>query len=159
MRICIYRKGDDSKNKCTALRLENENFADVYDFPDKLPVGTVLDPYAEKALSVDDSPPLIVVDCSWKSSRKEIKKVSGEHRALPFVVSANPVNYGKPFQLNTAESVICSLYILRHKKRALEVAEKFDYGKEFLKLNYDRLEKYSTCENSAQIIKAQEQYL
>ncbi len=157
--IHIYRKGDDDPQKCTALKLEKEGLAKIHSTPISLLYGTVLDPYSEKAISPQDSLPLIPIDLSWKSSKKEFEKIDGEHRALPFLVSSNPVSYGKPFRLNTAEAILGSLYILGYKKKSLEIASKFDYGEEFFKLNYSRLENYSKCSDSSEIVDIQENYL
>lgn len=159
MDIYIYRKGNDDPQKCTALQLEKEGFAKIYSSPSSLPYGTVLDPYSEKAISQEDSLPLLPVDLSWKSSKKEFEKIEGDHRSLPFLVASNPVSYGKPFRLNTAEAIFASLYILGYKEKSLEIASKFDYGEEFFKLNYDRLEDYSRCGDSSEIVDIQKKYL
>ena len=64
------------------------------------------------------------VNCSWNRlgevpSRKLGK--AANHRLLPLLLAANPVNYGKPFKMNTAEAMAATLYIVGLKDEAAKV--------------------------------------
>lgn len=102
-----------------------------------------------------------VIDCSWaKVQELPYKQVrSGSHRLLPFLVAANSVNYGRPHKLSCAEAIAATLYIVGLKQEAFQVMEEFSWGMEFMKINMDCLEAYSACENSEQVVEAQNAYL
>ncbi|MCX2819572.1 DUF367 family protein [Haladaptatus sp. F3-133] len=157
--VHIYHEGDDDPAKCTARRLADEGEARLHERYDSLPRATALSPYAETALSPADSPPIVVFDSSWKSAEEVAEPYDGTERALPFVVSANPVSYGKPFRLNTAEAVITALYITGEKEDARRIASYFSYGGTFLSLNREPLERYAVCETSEEVVEVQEDYL
>ncbi len=157
--VHIYREGDDDPDKCSALRLERMEVAVVHDSVAALPAGTVLDPYADQALSPTDPLPVVAVDASWENAEEVFERVAGWRRALPFLVAANPVNYGKAFQLNTAEACIAALYILGEEEASREVAAAVDYGDTFLTLNREPLERYAACEDSEEVVEVQEDYL
>ena len=58
---------------------------------------------------------------------------------VPFLIAANPVNYGKPLKLSCAEALAASLYITNYKKEARLVMDKFKWGHSFFELNQLRI--------------------
>ncbi len=157
--VHIYREGDDDPDRCSALRLERMDVATVHSSVDSLPSGTVLDPFADTAFSPADSPPVVAVDASWENAEEVFERIEGRRRSLPFLVAANPVNYGHAYQLNTAEACIAALYILGEPDATREVADAVDYGDTFLTLNQEPLERYSDCRDSKDVVRVQEDYL
>ncbi len=158
--VHIYYEGDDDPAKCTARRLEKEGQAELHTRFETVPRGTLLDPYAETALSPSDSKPVVAVDASWESAEEIFDSARGYNsRSLPFLVAANPVNYGKAFRLNTAEAVAGALYILGYDDEARRLVSNFAWGETFLSLNREPLERYSDCEDSSEVVEVQDEYL
>lgn len=101
---------------------------------------------------------LVVLDCSWNRTEEVslgLLKAKGGHCLLPFLVSANRINYGKPFKLNDAEAFAAALYIVGMKAEAAQLLESFAYGEEFIKINKHLLDEYAACENGEQVVAAQ----
>ena len=122
----------------------------------------MLDPYAEQALSPADATvadALVALDCSWETAEREAFRLDGPHRALPFLVAANPVNYGTPFQLNTVEAFAGALCILGEREHAETVLSKFSWGHTFLELNDEPLRRYAGASDSGEVIAIQQEYL
>lgn len=160
MEVHVRYEGDDDPEKCTARKLARFDLAELHRSARTTPFGVVLNPHAERALSpADRTEKLVALDCSWESARKAQFSLRGEHRALPFLVAANPVNYGTPFELTTVEALAGALCILGERSRAKRLLSKFTWGHTFLELNDEPLGRYANCADSAAVIAVQEDYL
>jgi pre-rRNA-processing protein TSR3 len=158
----VRYEGDDDPEKCSARKLARFDLADLHRSAWATPPGIVLDPFAERALSsadADASDVLVALDCSWESAEAEAFRLDGDHRALPFLVAANPVSYGTPFRLNTVEAFAGALCILGERDHAERILSKFTWGDTFLELNDEPLRRYADCGNSAAVVAVQEDYL
>jgi pre-rRNA-processing protein TSR3 len=80
-------------------------------------------------------------------------------RALPFLVAANPVNFGKPCVLSSVEALAAALYIIGEKERAAELLSKVSWGIRFLEVNREPLDLYTSAKDSTEIIKIQELFI
>jgi len=163
--LYIYHADQCDPKKCTGKKMSRFDLARLYDRVSKLPRSAILlDPMAEKAISPADDPGygIIVLDCSWEEVERifpELGKLNLEHRALPFLLAGNPVNFGRPFKLNSAEAFAAALYILGKKEQAKKVLSKFNWGHSFLELNMEPLEEYSKAKNSTEIVEIQSHYI
>ena len=162
MELHVRYEGDDDPKKCTARRLAKFEHAQLHRSTRATPPGVVLNPFAERALSPADRSAgdrLIALDCSWETAEREAFDLDGAHRSLPFLVAANPVNYGTPFQLNTVEALAGALAILGEREQAEEILSEFRWGDTFLELNAEPLARYADCADSTDVIAVQDDYL
>ncbi|WP_312909619.1 DUF367 family protein [Natronosalvus caseinilyticus] len=163
MECHVYYEGDDDPKKCTARRLERFDRAILHRSMRAVPYGVVLNPHAERALSPADADDaldtLVALDCSWESAEQAAFSMSGVHRALPFLVAANPVNYGRPFRLTTVEALAAALRIFGHEEAAADLLEPFRWGETFLTLNEEPLRRYAGCADSSEVVAVQADYL
>jgi pre-rRNA-processing protein TSR3 len=157
----VRYEGDDDPAKCTAKKLERFELADLHRAHRETPYGVVLNPHAERALSPGDSghDTLVALDCSWESAGEARFELAGEHRALPYLVAANPVNYGKPLRLTTVEAFAAGLAILGEREHAERVLSKFNWGETFLEMNAEPLRRYAACADSTEVIEVQSEYV
>lgn len=102
-----------------------------------------------------------VVDCSWALiDQTPIDKIKGNHhRLLPFLVAANPVNYGKPLKLSCAEAIAATLFITGFTEEAHLLMSKFKWGRTFYELNQVLLDRYAACENGEQVVQVQTDWI
>lgn len=165
--LSAYHMHQCDPKKCTAKKLARFGLVELHDSIKKLPSGAILlDPTAERAFSPADEEKaqkgIVVLDCSWEEVERvfpSLRKKRMLHRALPFLLAANPVNYGKPFKLSSVEAFAAALYILGQKEQAERILSKFSWGLGFLELNRAPLEEYSRARNSAEVIEIQEGYM
>lgn len=80
-------------------------------------------------------------------------------RLLPYLVAANPVNYGRPWRLNCAEALAACFYICGHPDWAEVVLQHFSYGQPFLEINSQLLKRYAACASEEEIKQAEELWL
>jgi pre-rRNA-processing protein TSR3 len=78
---------------------------------------------------------------------------------LPYLVAANPVNYGKPTKLSTVEALAAALYIADFREQATELLSKFKWGLQFVALNKELLDCYLQAKDSTGVVEVQKEYL
>jgi len=167
VRLYVYHARQDDPKKCSARRMQKFGLATVYESVDKLPTGAILlNPMAEKSLSPDDAryagKGIVVLDCTWDEVERifpMLRPKRLKERALPYLLASNPVNYGKPFVLNSAEAFVSALFILGYREHAGEVADRFKWGETFLTLNKEPLEAYASAKDSADVIRIQKEFM
>ena len=166
IRLYALMEHEDDPKRCTAAKLVRFKHVSEVKDESRVPRGAVvLDPEAEKALSREDAEPiakrgLLVLDCSWNKLTKFPKIRSGlQHRALPFMLAANPTNFGRPQKLSSAEALAASLYIIGERQQAEQLMSIFKWGPVFLDINRERLEEYAASATSAEVVAAQNRML
>jgi pre-rRNA-processing protein TSR3 len=166
VRIVVYHAGQCDPKKCTALKLGRHELIRIVSRLRFLPKrASVLNPFSETAFSPADRQRieqfgLVALDCSWEHAEKVLSgHVRGTSRCLPLLVAGNPVNFGKPTKLTTAEALAAALIIAGFEEEARELLSVFTWGHTFLDLNGERLEKYSTARNSAEVVVLQKTFM
>ena len=160
--LLAYRDNTCDPRKCSVKKLARSGMARILPRIRAIPRGTILlDPTAEQALSPADRPvrSITVLDCSWEVLDTSAVRSLRRRRALPFLLAANPVNFGKPFKLSSLEAFAAALYIMGFKEQATKVLEKLSWGLGFLELNREPLERYSEATTSAEVVAIQSDYI
>lgn len=128
--------------------------------------GVVISPKAKTLISPADKPILeqygaAVVEASWKRIEEvPWNRIGGVNaRILPYLVAANPTNYGRPWRLNCVEALAACFVICGRRDWAEEVLATFSYGDAFLEINDAVLEKYAACKDEEEVKKAEAEWL
>lgn len=106
-----------------------------------------------------------VVDCSWARlndtpfHKLQHRKAKKNLRLLPYLVAANPVNYGHPSKLSCVEALAAAMYIAGFKAIGDLYMSKFNWGPTFIRLNQELLDGYANCKDGKEIVSFQNQYL
>lgn len=151
--------------KCSGRKLLRHGLIKNLKLGNRFP-GLVLSPVGVNCVSPQDKEIIItsgiaVVDCSWaRIDETPFNRMKSPHpRLLPFLVAANPINYGKPCKLSCVEAIAAALMITGLKDEAKFFLSKFSWGHSFLELNEELLELYSKCQSSKEILEVQQKYL
>ena len=160
--LIAYRDNSCDPKKCTMKKLERFGLMKIVGKISQIPKASlVLDPTADVLSPVDRKwvPSITALDCSWEVLDTANLSAWKGRRALPFLVAANPVNFGKPFTLTSVEAIAASLVILGEKAQAEQILSKFHWGLHFLELNAEPLSEYAAAKNSEEVLKIQSEYL
>lgn len=167
IQLIVYHANEDDPKKCSAKKLHKFGFVKLEKNIRKVPKHAILlNPFAKKSLSKEDlkiakKNGILAIDCSWKNAENSFEYLNQENisRALPFLVAANPVNYGKPFKLTTLEAFASALYILGEKEHAKDILNIYKWAPHFLELNKQPLEEYRLAKNSKEVIQIMMEYI
>lgn len=160
--LLAYRDNSCDPRKCTVKKLERAGYLRIVKTISQIPRNTLLlDPTAEKALSPEDRnvKSITALDCSWEVLDTGAVSSWRIRRALPFLMAANPVNFGKPCKLTSIEAIAAALYILGEQERAAQILGCVHWGIRFLEVNKEPLELYATAKDSTEVVKFQALFL
>ncbi len=160
--LFAYRDNTCDPRKCTVKKLARKDLITIVPSLKKIPKSTLLlDPTAERALSPADrnTPSITALDCSWEVLDTGAVQSWKHRRALPFLVAANPVNFGRPFRLTSVEALAAALVILGEREQAERILGQFGWGMRFLEVNAEPLADYAAALDSSEIVEIQALYL
>ena len=153
------------KKRCSGYKLIKLKKAKKIDYKE-IKGSIVLSPFSEFTLSKTDRScflefGLTTIDCSWNKIDRRLFNFgsSAEPRALPLLIPANPVNYGKPTKLNSLEASAAAFWIVGLKEKAKDILSVANYGDEFIKINEQYLERYENAESGAEVIEIQSEIM
>ncbi len=157
----------DDPRKNTAVKLSKRNQLTLHKNFNKLPKkGIILEPLCGKILGPEDhdiinehNGAIVGLDCSWNQIEESVNIVMSKTklngRMLPLLLAANPINWGKPSKLSTAEALAAALYLIGKKDHAKQLLAAFSWGEQFFILNKEPLEAYSQAKSSKELVELQ----
>ena len=160
--LVAYRDNSCDPRKCTVKKLEKAGLIRVVKTLSRVPRNTLLlDPTAERALSPADraAKSITVLDCSWEVLNTGAVSSWRIRRALPFLVAANPVNFGRPCMLSSVEALAAALWILGEEQQARDILAKISWGIRFLEVNAEPLSLNASAKDSTEVVKFQSLFL
>eukprot|EP00808_Paulinella_micropora_P002622 g37836.t1 len=165
MPLAMWDFGQCDAKKCTGRKMERLGLLRTLRVQQRFR-GIVLSPDGEKAVSPEDRAVvekhgISVVDCSWaRLEEVPFQRINGRYpRLLPFLLAANPVNYGKPLKLSCVEAIAATLYITGFPESAESILSRFKWGSNFISLNEVLLNAYAACADSGEVVEVQNEYI
>ena len=133
--LWMWEFGQNDPKRDSGSKLQRLGLAKTLKLGKSFP-GVVLSSEATCVISPADADIVLQhgiagINCSWNRLSEIPFGSMGKgrhHRVLPFLIAANPVNYGRPFKMNTAEAMTACMYIAGFKDDALQMMEPFSYG-------------------------------
>lgn len=165
-RILMLRLPGCDPKKCSALKLARFGLVKLLRSPRQVhgrPL--ILNPFVEKAFSpadrfIAEKNGVLVLDCSWKDAEEMFqRRIHGESRCLPYLVAANPINYGLIGKLSSVEAAASALFILGYSDDARHFLGLFKWGPHFLELNHEPLTEYAEASNSSDVVARQKRFM
>lgn len=163
--LAMWDFGQCDPKKCSGRKLSRLGFVRELSIGQRFS-GLVLSPTGERCISYEDhsivaSHGIAVVDCSWAQLESTpFTRLKGQHpRLLPFLVAANPINYGRPCKLSCVEALAAALILTGYRDEASSLLAQFKWGHGFVSLNREILEKYYSCKTAAEVVACQQEWL